>query len=709
MYKHMVIGGLIAIAISTCAAAATTVVLLEAGDAANDGVRLAGFEDPVAADAGAVVFRGTTAALMSRTGDTLAVLLRTGDPLPAPLAGTFGGFAHPVVNDAGAIAFRAAGAGADPVDGVFLYEAGTTTAVESHPNGELRGFDLSASGHVAFGDDAGLWLWTGPASAPTPIVPRGQVAPGGGTFETVADPVLNAADTVVFHATVSDGRTGLFVWRPGTDVSLVAEGSFPGVAINASGQIAFADTQRVQRFDPSDSSITVLAAARSTIGSVAVRRIFPEFVGIDSAGNVAFEATLRTAGRRLVRAAGGTLTTFGGTIPNAAREFAPRLTDAGHVVWRRARSIFLYDGTTRRLLSPVDATPFGRDVGAAAPSLNASDVVAFVATRGALYRLGGGAPERIAQADDTLPTGEAITHVGSYAAAGRAVAILASTAPDRWVALLADANGLHQLAATGDPVPLRGRLALDETASIDIRGRTVLFTTAITSARGDRSGLFTATPGARPHLVVAAGNGGFRYRSIAGVEALGRDILFSANPRHGGAGLFLGSAIGTTSIVRVGQPAPGTDRRFDAGSNDVGATDAFAARRGRVLFVAHLDDDAQTPGLFLWRNGRRDKLLLAGEPLPGGGTAAAFLAIAVGDGAEAFVARDADNPPAEGLYLSRNGALTRLIGTGDPTLLGGRIASLDAGGSIAFRGDAVVYGATLGGASAPAALFATTP
>src|SRR5262249_31713621 len=191
-----------ALLLATRGEPATTEVLLRAGDAGSDGVHLAGFEDPVGA--GTVAFRGTTAALMTRAGDTFTVLLRTGDPLPAPLAGAFAGFAGPVINDAGAVAFRASATGATPLDGLFLADAGAIVMVTSQPTGELHGFDLSSAGHVAFADDGGLWLWTGRGTSPTAIVPRGAPAPGGGTFDSVSGPTLNASDTVVFHAVVSD-------------------------------------------------------------------------------------------------------------------------------------------------------------------------------------------------------------------------------------------------------------------------------------------------------------------------------------------------------------------------------------------------------------------------------------------------------------------------------------------------------------------------
>jgi hypothetical protein len=703
MKTNLVAGAALVLATCTAGSASTTTVLLRAGDAGSDGVRIGGFEDPVGT--GAVVFRGTTAALMTRGGDAFTVLIRTGDPLPPPLSGTFAGFANPVINDIGAVAFRASGAGATSLDGLFLYDAGTAVVVTTQPTGEIHGFDLSNAGHVAFSDDGGLWLWMSPATAPTSIVPHGAPAPGGGTFDTFGRALVNATDTVVFRATVSDGRSRFFTWHPAADVAQVAEGSFRSVAINASGQIALAGTQQVARFDPADASTTVIAT-RSSPGLGAVRRIDPRFVGIDSAGNVAFKIDLRTPlGRsRIMRAAGGTFTPISELIRRAARDFAPRLTDAGHVAWRLGTRVFLTDGTSHPVLAPTDSTPLGSDVGGGPPSLNASDVVAFVATRGALYRFDGGTPERVAQAGDALPSGETITHVGAYAAAGSAVAFLADTSNDRTVLLVGQDGTLRQVAAAHDVVPPRGRLEFDDTTAIDIRGHTAVFTTSISAKRGTRSGLFAAGPGGRPRLLVSAGNGkGFRYESVSGVEAVGRDFVFAADLRHGPAGLFLASGLGATRIVAAGQPVPGSDRHFDG-------IDAFAARPGRVLFVAHLDDDRQTAGVFLWRNGRREKLLLGGETLPGGAiTADTFPAIAVGDDAEAFVAADASSPPVEAIYRSRKGLVTRLIGTGDPSPLGGTIESLETATTIALRGGALVYSATLSGASAPAALLATSP
>jgi hypothetical protein len=694
-----------ALMLATCAVgrAVTTEVLLRSGDVGNDGIPLAGFEDP--AGTGGIAFRGTSAALMSHHGDGFAVLLRTGDPLPAPLSGTFAGFATPVINDAGAVLFRATGAAAASVDGLFLYDAGTVTVVTAQANGELRGFDLSNTGHVAFSDDAGVWLWTGGGGAPTSIVARGAPAPGGGTFGNVGRPLLNAADAVVFRAAVSDAESAMFTWRPDAGVSRIADSSFRSAAINASGQIALASTREIVRFDPADASTTVIAL-RSSAGLGAFRSFDPEFVGIDSAGNVAFEIVLSSAGRaRIVRAAGGTYAPLSAEIRRTARDFSPRLTDTGHVVWRLGPRIYRND-LERALLLPSDATPFGRDVAGGAPSLNASDVVAFVATRGTLYRLDGSTVRRIAQADDALPSGEMITHIGPYAASGPAVAFLADTSAKRTVVLVGQNGSLRQVAAAHDAVPPRGRLELDDTAPIDVRGRGALFTASIASKRGTRNGVFVATPGGGPRLLVRAGSsnaGRFRYDTVYQAVAAGQDVAFTANLRGGPFGLFLVRASGTARIVAEGETLPSSNHR-------VYAIDSFCAGPGRVLFVAQADDEPKTPGIFLWRNGRSEKLLLAGEPLPGGGLAAdAFGAIAVGTDAQAFVESDVGATSVAAIYQARGGVLTRLVSVGDPSPLGGTIASLDPSDSIAFRGNAVVYAATLKGASAPAALLATRP
>src|SRR5262249_61880362 len=119
------------------------------------------------------------------------------------------------------------------------------------------------------------------------------------------------------------------------------------------------------------------------------------YVGMDSHGGVGFIGEV-AAGAALLLASGGTLTNLSGGTDVRGSQFAPRLTDAGHVVWQRGDDVVRFDGAVSSVLAAGDVTPIGSNVQAGAPSMNGLDVVAFRADRRTLYQLSGGAARPVA-------------------------------------------------------------------------------------------------------------------------------------------------------------------------------------------------------------------------------------------------------------------------------------------------------------------------
>src|SRR5262245_30143644 len=76
-------------------------------------------------------------------------------------------------------------------------------------------------------------------------------------------------------------------------------------------------------------------------------------------------------------------------------------------------------------------------------------------------------------------------------------------------------------------------------------------------------------------------------------------------------------------VVAAGQPAPGggTFERFSVESQPIVAP---VNSRGQVAFFASLLRNRASEGLFLGRGARIGKVVLDGDPAPGGGTFSGF-------------------------------------------------------------------------------------
>jgi hypothetical protein len=224
--------------------------------------------------------------IWSEYGGALTLVAREGDQAPGTPAGVKFDILSPVLlNDAGVVAFTASitGSGSQfTIDGIWIGAPGNVQLLaregQSAPGTPIGltflSFDdpgLSNGGHAAFravltGDgitgsnDTGLWY--GQPGSVQLLVREGDAAPGigpGATFTGFTEPYFNAAGQAVFQgsakATETTASSG--IWKhsdngleliargegnpPGTP-SGARFGSFNNIALNASGQVAFAST-----------------------------------------------------------------------------------------------------------------------------------------------------------------------------------------------------------------------------------------------------------------------------------------------------------------------------------------------------------------------------------------------------------------------------------------------------------------------------------
>jgi hypothetical protein len=100
------------------------------------------------------------------------------------------------------------------------------------------------------------------------------------------------------------------------------------------------------------------------------------------------------------------------------------------------------------------------------------------------------------------------------------------------------------------------------------------------------------------------------------------DIAFGAHLGTGGHPIEAVMRVGTSGLTMIaadGDAAPDGGRFAGFGAwPSAGAV-------GRVAFVAALEDGPGPIGIFDWQNGVIHRLVLSGQPLPGGGVLAPFV------------------------------------------------------------------------------------
>ena len=722
----------VAVLCSRPASPATLHLLFKSGDTAADGSPIGTFENPIATGPSTVVFRGTTSALLVKNGATFTLIAKTGDPLPASLSGTFNDFGDPVINDGGAVAFDAGLNSSAGTRGAFLYEGGALVQITLS---NLRVADINGHSDVLLASGKALkalTLWSRSAGTLATLVRRNAPAPGDAKFRRIGTrPVLNDAGVVAFEGQVRRNHrvkgkprtfTGIFTASASAGPAVVAQegetspagGSYPRfakdavVAINAAGEVAFPTFGSVLRYEPVGPSTTFVAGAGDPVGTDAVQDVSQLYVGVDSHGGVGFIGRLAGGGSALILASGGTLTNLSGGADVAATQFAPRLTDAGHVVWQRGDDVARFDGTVSSVLAASDVTPIGSNVQAGVPSMNGLDVVTFRADRRALYLLTGGAASLVAAPGDVVAGGGTIRGLSVHAVGDGVIAFVARDAGGGGT-FLATARGgnLTRVIGSGAPSPLGGTLVLD-VASLDVQ-RSKVFLASSVSGGTAPSGLFRIDVSTGTVDVLAQAGGPAtaerRFADFASVHAAASGAVFRATLDDGSDGLFLTRGARGRAIVVTGEPVPGRRRRTIADFGPV------AVSGGRVLFsVNDNSGDNRAARLLLWRNGGVKALAAGGRKAAGGGRFVSDFSPVAMDGRTAAFIAGLDGNAAAGLFLSRGRKPVPLVLNGMASPVGGTVELSDEEDRMSLVDSTVVFVADLvSGAEAKLGLFSVTP
>jgi hypothetical protein len=333
----------------------------------------------------------------------------------------------------------------------------------------------------------------------------------------------------------------------------------------------------------------------------------PIVAPVNGKGEVAFYATILRnkategifiAGAGPIRKAAAVLDTLpdGGILSEFAKHPMPALNDSGMVAFGAAitaahagEGIFIAkDGVVKPIAVAGGDAPGvvgGTFVEFDAPALNNRDEVVFVAI---------------------------VRH-------GR----------ETFEALYLFSNGrLRKLLAEGDPYLGGGRFAKFGLPAISNRG-VVAFPVSLD--HGPALGGIFVTGTRDLKMLAGAGslapNGQMIVRFSERLAIDDEDnITFGAQLGSGRGGIEAVMKVNTsglTMIAQAGDPAPGGGSFSGFGPwPSIGST-------GRVAFVAAVDDGAGPIGIFTWQAGSLDRLVMAGEKLPEGGTLPPFALNAV--------------------------------------------------------------------------------
>jgi hypothetical protein len=592
-----------------CGATFTSVI--DAGIAAPGGGTIRAL-DPAVSVAGSDVIAATatledgTSVVLRRDAGGLVELARSG--APAPSGGSYAAFRLLGVSGGGEVAFRAAVS--EGPDGLFVAGDGGTLTVAA----------------------------------------VGQGSPAGGSFTAIGGGHLHPGGRLVFRATLSTSRSGLFTADVNDPLLLLQPRLLDGVDLPIAGAT-------LQGFPGSTDPV------------------------IDQEGTIAFRALLDGPGD--TPPSGVFTLTTAGTIATVA-------TVRGEVPGV---------GTVTRLRDPVLA-----DDGSVVVSL----VVAgrgpglFVARDGVLAPLA-----RLGDATD-VDTGDARFRFGPATATTAAEG--AVFLGERSAIFRAATDGaVAALAYTGRPGPLGGVIATLGPPVVDGRGG-VYFGAEFRGATGGNEALLAAGDGALEVLVSPArrllGGGGIRELFPTSVDALARPagatsgVAFTAALRGAKASeaVFLArSRTRVKALVRTGQRAGG-QRLANLGTPAMGPRDrtALLVQVGRDRRRDAIVTMAGAPAIVAVEG--------SATRARGGGRFADLGPPVVGRMGTVFRAV-LDTPAAEGIFVGRGRRLGLVVGAGDTATTGARLRSFD---DPVIVGDEVWFLARAAGSVAPAGLYRVT-
>jgi hypothetical protein len=633
----------------------------------------------VAADGGLLFTSGGVTSIVAGFGDA------------APGGGTFIFADSPSLNSQGTLVFR--GEVTFPsVSGLFQFSQGQITSLI--PEGTLdadgnpvfvTSAAINSAGDVAFIDAFSQAIKIFSNGSIHRVVGPGDAAPGGGSFLFFLSNIgVNQSDQIVFNAFLSSGNSGIFLASGQTITKIISQGDVlpdgglfafaTNPSINDAGQVAFSGfsngslDQGLFLFSGGVLTVPVPLGTQMADGSVidAVNT-----TSINNAGQIAFTALTannNTTGNGTFLFSGSTVAVIenfgqsapGGGVFTSGVEGNALINNSGQVLFEATQSL---RGDALYLFS---GNQLSRTIGQ-------GDTIA----RQPRFQLplsdGIGGADRVLFSDSTFPGG-----TGAYLATPKEDDEEDDNA--RLVANLGASAGADGVLTSlfGFAMNNSGQVAMNGSSS---DGGAVL----LRSSQGTLN-VLNDSSSASALLPEAS------FPAPA-INNLGEVAFNAFAPSTGTNGVFLNSAGQTRLLIDAATTLPG------------GGTLNFIQNlalndQEQLAFLARPFSPLSPSGVFLLANGTLTALANDGDAAPGGGafslpfvTDATLGPVINSGGTVAFATALSGIPDqifnAHGIFVFRNGTLTRIVGPGDPSPDGGTFLSADspsinASGQVVF-------------------------
>jgi hypothetical protein len=635
--------------------------VVRSGDAAPVPPRLGSVLEFAFSDQGSIALIAD-GGLILKSGSAVIPIAGPGDS--APGGGLFFSFTQPSLGPQGRVAFIA-GASFPSTPGVYLYSHGAITELIANGTQANTGEPVTpgsarftVSGNLLVSDAFSGTLYLFANNTLTRLVGAGDPAPGGATFIQLLGGAINGSNQVAFQAFLSDGTNGIFLWANGTATKIIASGdvlpdgaafSFPTAPdINDPGQVVFSGISNsvadsgVFSFFQGHLSVLIPELTPLPDGSLLS---FPVTTSVNNAGQIAFSAFTTNANNvatflfssgqlSTVETAGETASDGGvfrsgtetGSVINQLGQVLVIATERQH-----GSALYLFSSNQlSRVIGQGDTIP--RKPLFAFPTASSIEAGATILIGDSTFPGGAGAYWATAALGNAPGIRKLAVHVGEPIGADGVVDFLfgfATNVPGQVAAgiassdaqgalLLNDKSRLQVLADSSPSSPIDpngGTPAINNAGEIAFNGfdPNTLTSGIFLNAGGQNQLLLSAsTP--------APGGGALSNFSNLALNRLDQ-LAFMAQPFPGPAGIFLAAKGVVTPLATDGAPAPGGGSfQLFFGDNRLGPV---IDDRGDVAFASALTGTAGgsfgSGGVFLYKNGAVSRIVGPNDPSPDGG------------------------------------------------------------------------------------------
>ena len=618
--------------------------------------------------------------LILKSGNQITPIAAIGDP--APGGGFFFVLDVPTLGPQGQVLFRGS-ASFPSTSGLDLFSNGTVTQLipdgTTANNGDSVTPGLSrftSSGDLIVSDAFSGALYSFSGGTLTRLVGPGDPVPGGGTFTLLVSLAISSSGKVAFQGFTSTGANGVFLFSGGTVTKIIASGDIlpDGVpfgfaeppAINDAGLVVFGGISNSIAdsgiFSFSNGQLTVLIPRLAPLPDGSALNV-PLGTSVNNAGQIAFSClTTNALSSGVFLFANGQITTVavagqaapeGGTF-RAGAEGGGTINASGQILFvgapvQRGSALYLFQtNQISRVIGQGDAIP-------------RQPLFVFPTATG----IGGG--DRVLISDSTFPGGAGayIGSPGHGTASGRSILALHVGEPIGADGVVTSLFGFSMNHA--------GQVAAG-TLSSDALGTLLL----------SQGGSITVVADSSPSSPIDPSGG------TPGINDKG-DIAFQAfQPSTGTSGVFLNSNGTTSLLLSSSTPLPG-------GGTAINISNMVLNNQEQLAFMSQ--PFPGPAGIFTAANGVVTTLATDGAPAPGGGSFLLFFGFPRfgpvinnrGDIAFASFLTGTSGGffGSGGIFLSKNGVVSRIVGPDDPAPDGGVFLfadspSINSSGDVAF-------------------------